>query len=145
MGGCFGEGSLLRSALVSLAIVAVVAAVGFAFAPNFSIEFMRLKVVNDTEQTLKIQPCWDANCWNRIGLDPTIVPPHHTPIVDSRWENTYWRRISVAVLKPNEPIVAPFDECVVTDFPPGQKVGVIRVSAKTVVPCPELSPAGGAG
>ena len=142
----FAKGSLVRSGSIALVLVAIGAVLMFKFGPNNSRGIMRLRVVNDTERTLKIQPCWDLDCVDRIGLTPTIIPPHHHPMVGGKywqWENTYWLNITVAVLKPNETAYPPYAHCVVTLIAPKQEVGVIRVTERDMQRCPDLSEGGG--
>lgn len=136
---------LVRSAMISAVLVAIGAVLIIEFGPNNSIGFMHLKVINNTERALKIQPCWDIGCLNRVGLAATVIPPHRTPILPKQWENTYWQTISVVVLKPSESTEPPFEACVVTDIPPKRKVGVIRVTDRNIGPCPDGGGGGSVG
>jgi len=134
---------LARSASISIVLVAIAAVLIIEFGPNQAIGFMRIKVVNDTERTVKIQPCWDIDCLQRNGLPTTIVPPHRSPIVASKWPNDVWNQVSIGVVKPSTVVIRPPAECVIRVFAPGTVVGVIRVSERTLVPCPQLGEGGG--
>ena len=148
MKGVFRKGGLGRSALISLVLVAIGAVLMIELGPSNSIGFMRFRVINDTKRTLKIQPCWDLDCLDRIGLRPSIIPPRSSPLVGgNRWEldNTFGAQITVAVLEPNETVAPPFAHCVVSLFPPQTKVGVIRVTERDLVQCPDIGEGGGGG
>lgn len=136
---------MLRAASIALVLVAIGAVLIIKFGPNQAIGFMRIEVRNDTNKTVQVQPCWDINCNNHLGLDPTIVPPGKHPIVGGdryQWENDVWHGISIAVLKPTA--TAPdFEGCVVDSPPKYAKVWVFRVSRMGA--CPHVSEGGGLG
>jgi hypothetical protein len=144
----FRKGGLGRSALISLTLVAIGALLMIELGPANAIGFFPVRVINDTKRTLKIQPCWDLDCLDSIGLATTTIPPHHTPIVGGpkwQWENTGWQQITVAVLKPTDDPLPPFDRCVVSLFPPKTRVGIIRVTERDLQQCPTLGEGGGGG
>jgi len=141
----FGPGSLGRAAAISLVLAGIAAVLIIEFGPNQSIGFMRIKVINDTAQTVKVQPCWDIDCLQRNGLAATIVPPHRTPIVASKWPDDVWNQVAIGVVKPKTVLAGPPAHCVIGLFPPHTAVGVVRVSEQTLVRCPQLGEGGGGG
>ena len=136
------DSPVLRAALISMGIVGVAAVLMWQLGPSHSIGFMSLRVVNDTDHAVKIQPCWDIRCWDSHGLSDTVVPPGEARRVSSEWEDDMSHPISVAVLQPRAEMPQ-WDGCLVNTFPPHRKVGVFRVSNEQ--PCPTSGGGGGAG
>lgn len=135
--------SVLRAALASFAIVVVAGALMWEFGPNNSIGFLRMKIVNDTNRTVKIQPCWDIGCNDVRTLPAVIVHPGERSKVAGKSPNDYWQWVTVAVLEPDaDESGRNWDGCLLNSFPPHLKVGVLFVSNE--VKCPVV-PAGGAG
>ena len=136
--------SVLRSALVSFAIVVVAGALMWEFGPDNSIGFLRMKVVNDTNHTVKIQPCWDIGCNDVHNLPVTIVHPGESPKVAGKSPNDFWQWVTVAVLEPDaDESDRNWDGCLLNVFPPHLKVGVLFVSNEAK--CPVTSGGGGGG
>ena len=92
---------VVRASVWTLAIVGV--SVGLLlWARNWSetqIGFMGLKVVNDTPQTVRVQPCWDATCEDTIGLHGTLLGPGHASRVAGQWPNDNPELITLGVLE----------------------------------------------
>jgi hypothetical protein len=125
---------LLRTSLICAVLVAAGTGMIFAFGPNHAILFTHSKVVNDTNRTLTVQPCWDAACFDRRRLSPVVVPPGGTPRVAGRFANDVPQSIVVAILRPGQPDYPPFASCVIGHFPPGTKVAVLRLSQSQQCP-----------
>ena len=127
-----------------MAVVAVAAVLMWEFGPANSIRFMRMRIVNDTQRTVKVQPCWDIDCIDIHSLSSSILRPGDVVRGGSlwEWEDDLGHVISVAVLKPSAEAFQ-FDGCVVRVFEPHTKVGVFRVSQLTT--CPDIPEGGGSG
>ena len=130
----------IRAALVSTVVVAAAFGLMWQFGQGTAIGFMHLKVVNDTQHPVKIQPCWDARCWDTHGLQDTVVPAGKARRVTSEWEDDMGHLISLAVLQPRAEVPR-WDGCLVNVFPPHQRVAVFFVSNQR--PC--LTGGGGPG
>src|SRR5471032_1475910 len=124
--------SILRAAFVSMALVGVAVLAMFLLRDKgSSIGFMGLRVVNDTQQTVRVQPCWDPACTNTIGLHEAVLHPGASKRVPNQWANNTPEEIVVGVLRPHAEAMH-FSGCVVEFFPPGENVAVIRVSHQGV-------------
>ena len=133
--------SLFRSFLWSLGIVCAVVLVIFSFRDRgSSIGFMSVRVLNDTGQTVKVQPCWDMACFDVVGLHETLIPPGVSKKVDGQWANNIPSVIVVGVLRPHAEAMH-FDGCLLNVFPERRKVAVFRVSREGL--CPTSNPSGG--
>ena len=125
-----------------MAIVGIAVVLGWAFGPSKAIGFMRLKVINDTQRAVTVQPCWDANCLQTRGLRPTVVHPGEGKKIAGKFVDDMGHLISVGILKPGKGY-REIDGCVVRWFDPHTKVGVLRLSQRGA--CPNLSGGGGGG
>jgi hypothetical protein len=133
--------SLFRSLMWSLGIVCAVLLVIFLLRDRgASIGFMKLRVLNDTGQTVKVQPCWDMACFDVVGLHETLIPAGASKKIGGQWQNNIPSTIVVGVLKPHAEAMH-FDGCLLSAFPPGRKVAVFRVSREGL--CPTANPGGG--
>ena len=143
--GRMRSGSGLHKTLfVCVVLIAAMAGLILAFGPNHSIGFMRLKVVNDTQRTVTIQPCWDRACLDHGGLQPVVVPPGGMPhVAGKKFPNDVPEALVVAIVRPGGQDFPPFAGCVMDTFPPGTKVAVFRVSEARV--CFTSDPTGGVG
>jgi hypothetical protein len=137
----------MRSILVALGVSAVLCT-GFLLAVygaknwhDQRIGFMRLEVVNDTQRAVKVQPCWDLDCYDTIGLHSSTLRPGDSRRVAGQWANNRPQRISVAILSPHATEMD-YDGCVISSFPPGTKKGIVHVSR--MGDCP-TGPEGGFG
>ena len=133
---------VIRAAVISALICGVAAVLMLEFGPANAIGLMRLKVVNNTNRTVRVQPCWDLNCHDTLGLRDSIVRPGQRANVSSEWADDVVESISIAVLKPAAS-VPNFEGCLVNTFMPHVKVGVFYVSTETT--CPVSSGGGGGG
>ena len=135
--------SVFRASLWSLALVGV-AVLGMFLLRGWkgnAYTFMSIRVVNDTQRTLRIQPCWDLNCDNTIGLPDAIFRPGDSKRVAGKWVNNVPEQVVIGILRPHAEAFH-YEGCVLRFFEPGKKVGVIRVSREG--PCLNV-PTGGAG
>src|SRR4051812_48652197 len=97
--------STVRALWISLAFVAVgVALLFWARGCSWNeIGIMKLKVVNDTGQTVQIQPCWDLACVDIAGLPTFDLGPGDARRIGGRlgFENDVGQLIAIGVLKPH--------------------------------------------
>lgn len=136
------EYSVLRAALVSALVCGVAAVLMIEFGPTNRIGLMRVKVVNDTNRAVKIQPCWDRDCHDTRGLPEKVMGPGKRGMVSGQWADDQVQTISVGVLEPKDS-VPHFDGCLVQTYAPHQKVAVFYVSWETS--CPQGDEGGGGG
>ena len=103
--------------------------------------FMSVRVVNDTTRTVKVQPCWDAACFDILGVkERTLRPGASWRIPRFEWVNNFPELIVLGVLKPYaEPMH--FNGCLLAFFPPRTDEAVFHVSLKGQ--CPSSNPGGG--
>jgi hypothetical protein len=123
-----------------LALAGVLAAAGLSSCQWDETRFFDLRVVNDTHQAVKIQPCWDVDCLNVYGMPVTVLRPG-----DSRHESSWWaddagQKVAVAVLHPGGRRIM---GCLITSFAPGQPTGLVRASQqRQCLHAPEGGPGG---
>jgi hypothetical protein len=111
---------------VALAAVAVVgaSACSASIDPSPLSEFFDLRVVNDTGQTVKVEPCWDPSCRDRTGMPTsTLEVEGHRDMAP--WSNSVGGTVAVAVIRPGSSAL----KCMVVHYIRGQKKGTVRVSA----------------
>jgi hypothetical protein len=126
--------SVLRAFGVTLAIVLAILLLIFELrgCQTTRIEFLDLRVVNDTSHTVQIQPCWDLDCIDTHGLPSSVLRPGSSTQESGFWPNDVGGEAVVAVQRPG---ARPwqFHGCLIVVTAPGQKTGVVRVSQRR--PC----------
>jgi hypothetical protein len=117
--------------------VGVVAAAGLGGGCQWDeVQFFHLRVINDTDRVVTIQPCLDTDCLDTTGLPVTALRPG-----DSKDEGLWWvhapgEKVAVAVLGPaRKQIIG----CLITTQ--GLRPGVVRASQQR--PCLRSSPGAG--
>jgi hypothetical protein len=130
MNGTFIEaGSVAVAAragrLIALAAVVVLAlAACSTYDPAPLSEFFDLRIVNDTSQTVKIEPCWNPTCGDRTGMPTdTLKPGSYRD--EAAWLNNVGGTVAVAVLPPGSGTM----RCVRVHFVRGQQNGIVQASA----------------
>jgi hypothetical protein len=124
-----------------MAIVFVVVAGLFLFRTRgYSISYMRIRVVNDTQRTVKVQPCWDLACYETINMRQAIVRAGSSRLITGLWSDDAPHTVVVGVLRPRAEAFH-FEGCLHGFFNPGLKVGLMHVSQEGI--CPTSDGVGG--
>jgi hypothetical protein len=120
-------GSLRRDFAIVLAATGVIVALILLFGPKSKISFLDLRVVNDTHRTVTIQPCWDLDCLDFRGLQPSVIQAGRSVHVTGHYATDVGHEIVVGIRKPGGKPWQ-FSSCMVTGTAAGQPKDVIRVS-----------------
>ena len=91
------------------------------------------RIVNDTKQTVQVQPCWDPQCLDTHGMPAAVLHPGASTVVADRWPNDIGGVIVIDVQKPGAKRWQ-IGTCIVGFYAPGQKAGTVRVSKHQACP-----------
>ena len=105
----------------------VAVAVVFLFQPTSKISFFDLRVVNDTQRSVTIQPCWDLVCLDTHGLPDAVIAPGRSVQEGGHFPTDRGGAIVVAIRKPGGKPWE-FSSCLISSFAAHQDTGVVRVS-----------------
>jgi hypothetical protein len=111
---------------VALSILAVVVASGASACsvdPSPLSSFFDLRVVNDTNHSVKIEPCWDPSCRDTTGM-PTDTVNAGAYRDEAAWSNSAGGTVAVAVIDAK----SGSRKCLPVRYERGQKKGRVRVS-----------------
>jgi hypothetical protein len=127
--------------IVSAILLAIVAVI-LIWQPQSKISFFDLKIINDTNKTVTLQPCWDLVCLDTHGLPSHVLAPGHSVVDGGHFPTDRGGGVVVAIVKPGgKP--GQFSSCLITGFAPNQNTGTIRVShARKCYPQPGQQPTG---
>jgi hypothetical protein len=114
---------LLIVVTVVLAAIAATALFGFSVDPASLDNFFDLRVINDTDHAVKIQPCWDRLCHDTTGMPIDRVAPGAYRD-EAAWSNEVGTRVGVVVFT----IPSRTKKCLRVRYAIGQRKGIIRVS-----------------
>ncbi len=121
-------GSFRRDILIVLAIMAVSFTLILLFGPKSRITFFDLRVLNDTNRTVTVQPCWDLDCIDFHGLAPAVLRPGRSFHSTGHFPTDVGHLITLGIRKPGgKP--GEFSSCLAKATAPGQQKGLVRVSS----------------
>ena len=129
-------GSFRREILIALAVFVPIFVLVVVFRPVSKISFLNLRVVNDTHQSVRIQPCWDLVCLDTHGLPGAVIAAGRSVQEGGHFPTDRGGEVVVAIRKPGGKTWE-FSSCMFKRFAPEQDTGVVRVShARKCLPRP---------
>ena len=133
--------SLRKELLIVGTILAVILTVILLWHPTRRITFFDLRIVNDTQRTVRVHPCWDINCINITGLPESTLRPGQSVHSSGNFATDVGNEIVVGIRKPGGKVWQ-FSSCMMITAPAGRQAGTVRVSKAR--PC-FTGPEGGGG
>jgi hypothetical protein len=117
-----------KELLIGLAVFVPIFAVVLLWRPGQKISFLDLRIVNDTQRTVTVQPCWDADCLDIHGLHAAVLRPGRSVHATNQWPTDVGQGLIVVGIRKPSGNPRTFSACIVTASAPGQKTGLVRVS-----------------
>jgi hypothetical protein len=113
--------------LIGLAVFVPIFAVIVFWRPTSHITFLDLHIVNDTHETVTVQPCWDLDCLDIHGLRAEVLRPGGSVLATNQWPTDVGGEIATGIRKPGSN-PRKFYGCIYTGAAPGQQTAIARVS-----------------
>ncbi len=118
---------LQKEALIFAAVFVPIFAVIVIWRPTSKISLLDLRVVNNTHQTVAVQPCWDVDCLDIHGLRAAVLRPGGSFHDSNQWPTDVGHEIALGIRAPGGNR-RKFSACIVTFSQAGVKTGLARVS-----------------
>ncbi len=125
---------LKKELLVAGCVLVPIVAVILLWRPSSKITFFNLRIVNDTQRSVTVQPCWDLTCLDVKGLSASELRPGRAVRSYGHFPTDSGHEIVVGIQKEGGKPWQ-FSSCMFITTAPGEQTGTVRVSkAKACLP-----------